>query len=99
MTPHKLGLVVSILPPVESIIHAHFRWQSEETWVSEAIENTPLVVMANMSKSPAAIAMNKLVMMMLGQDSDPCPINEPEAQGLPTYLRIFTYLDKGQVWY
>lgn len=60
-TPFALYLAVSVLTPIEDILNWHFVWQNNLARLSSSMQKVPVVVMGNMSKSPAAIAMNQLV--------------------------------------
>ena len=57
----KLGLAVAILPAAEEVILQQFRWQSENCYLDAAISDTPLVIMADMGRSPTAVAIDILV--------------------------------------
>ncbi len=96
MTPFKLCLTVAILPPVESILHALFRWQAKNIWCTDDIGQLPMVVMASMAKSPAVIAMNKLVRCFVSQCvEDDMDITSNGFASLPSYMQIFLHLHKG----
>lgn len=96
-TPFKLSLAVSIIAPVETILHQLFLWQAQNTWCEGDLEKTPLVVMANMKASPAAKAMNYLIEMFMLQDERKHSNSPDDDDGGPSFLRTFMYLHQGQV--
>jgi len=64
----KLGLAVSIVSTAEDILVHQFRWQSDTAYLNADISKVPLVVMANMSKSPAVGAVNLLSRALLHEE-------------------------------
>ncbi len=68
-TIFNLLITCIVLRPVELIMHTFFRQQREQDWKRES--STPLVDMANLQVSPAAIAMHSYgLMMATGNISD-----------------------------
>ena len=100
MTPFKLAIGVTILPPVESILHQLFVWQHHNTWCMESLSKTPMITMANMARSPAAIALDMLLEMFLIQGEPDRTIGDRafDAGRMPSFLRVFLFLHKGQVF-
>ncbi len=93
MTPFKLSMAVSILPPVESILHRLFTWQSENAWCWNAFPKTPLVSMSNMARSPAALALDKLIMMLGNMGDDDSQLDSPDKY--EPFMRTFLFLHRG----
>lgn len=70
MTPLRLYLAISSLTPVEQVLDIQFKWQTDMAWLSDSVANVPVVVMANMSKSPAVEAMTKLISFLFSSATE-----------------------------
>ena len=84
----KLSLAVTIVTAAEEM-HAHqFDWQSKNAYVSDDMSRVPLVIMANMARSPAASSIDLLVRSLLHHqfaDEDP----------RKTFVKAFLHLHSG----
>ena len=56
---------MAIVPMAEEVILCQFRWQTEGTHLVAPIQDVPLVVMANMERSPVASSIDLLVKGLL----------------------------------
>ena len=86
---YKLTLAVAILPSAEEVILSHFRWQTDEAYISAKISDTPLVIMADMKRSPAAKSICMLVRGLLQDEID-------DNEYIQTCLNVFQHLHEGR---
>ena len=86
---YKLTLAVAILPSAEEVILSHFRWQIDETYVSAKISDTPLVIMADMRRSPATKSICMLARGLLKDEID-------DNEYIQTCLNVFQHLHEGR---
>ena len=56
-----------------------------------------MAIITNMAKSPAAIALDKFVQMIMAQTDQLSPIHERQNQDLPEWMRSFLYVHKGRL--
>ena len=61
---YSLAMSTTVLWPLETIMYHFFAWQRDEDWHSNDLSKLPLVIMTNMSVSPAAQAMEALCSLM-----------------------------------
>ena len=94
-TPYKLYIAVTVLPPVESIIHCQFRWQSDLSWLASNLADVPMVCMSNMTNSPACKAMNMLTMFLKYKQSE-LPVPDGESD-ISIWLECFAHMIPGKV--
>ena len=87
---YKLGMAVSIVPAAEEVILCHFRWQNDESYITEPMSKTPVVIMADMQRSPAARSIDLLVRGLQQQ-------HEHHDEYFRNCLNIFQHLHKGWV--
>jgi hypothetical protein len=83
-TPYILAQCVPILGLLESVMFQFFDWQKKQTWLAPAMQDTPLVRMSNMSRSPASKAMHSLVVLL--NDDDPAGLADRKAVNLALRL-------------
>ena len=89
----KLGLAVTIVSAAEDILVHQFQWQSDNAYLESDISKVPLVMMANMSKSPAVRAVNLLSRALLHEefgDGDMYTVH---------FLNRFQHLHKGDFFW
>ena len=86
-------MAIFTLTPVEKLLQAHFRWQARQTWLSKDARERPLVVMANMDRSPAAIAMRQLVQILMDDGTSISPVDALSSDQLVQWAM---YLHEGQ---
>lgn len=67
MTPYRLGLAVTILPPIEQVLHRLFIFQRDSSWLSSDVGQLPLVLMTDTQHSPAVQVLDQLVRCLFGQ--------------------------------
>lgn len=92
---YKLGLAICSLTPVEALLHAHFQWQTSQSWITAAQNDVPLVVMSDMPRSPAVLAVHKLIQVINDDGTSLAP-----ADGLPecpiqSFVQVALYLHEG----
>ena len=83
---YRIGLAVAIVSAAEEILIQQFRWQHDNSHLCDDMSKVPLVVMANMQKSPAAMAINLLARGLLHDDSQ----DESCRKFVASFLRLHT---------
>jgi hypothetical protein len=85
---YQLLLSLVVVDPLEKIMWEFFGWQRDATYLHNAISDVPLVMMANMSVSPATEALDSLSKLMCLNPAESDDFLVQAADVLPACRRL-----------